>query len=169
MIYDATGAMLFDDPFEMTYEVLNEMELEVRPDGSIYSPILHGLFFFNGLLIKASTDPNNIHYAGQGEIVLDLMNNVRIANMMFGHMIQKQQAEGMPFASFIVEEKTIEATKRNEEDYKVSCLTIKYDPFNEDSTNFYRNKCLKFVHGIFLAGDTFVDLTNLDNVIDITK
>lgn len=163
MLIRPDGFMVFDDVFELTYELLNEMELEVQPNGYIYDRIHNNVYSFNGLMIKASTDPMNIHYAGQGEIAFDILHNTKMMKMMFENFIAKKQAEEMPFLSFYPDEQEIEATKKGEEDYKVSMLTVKFDTYHSISTPFYyRNPCLKFIHMIFLLEETQVDLRNFD-------
>ena len=67
--------MIFEDIFELNYEVLNEMELELRPDGTIFDNNQNKVLSFNGMIIKASIRPDQIHYAGQGEIEFDILNN----------------------------------------------------------------------------------------------
>lgn len=163
MFIKPDGAMVFDDVFELTYELLNEMELEVTPEGYIFDSIHNCMFTYMGFRIKASTNPMNIHYAGQGEVAFDILHNTKMVKMLFESIIGRKQAEGMPFISFYPEEKEVEAQKKGEEDYKVSMLTVKFDTYNSISTPcYYRNPCLKFIHMIFLLEDTPVDLTNFD-------
>lgn len=156
------GAIKFDDVFELIYELLNELELEIQPNGYIKDNTINGLYSFNGMMVKASTNPNHINYAGQGEIEFDILNNVRLMTMIFGKYLEKKQQEGMSFVAFFHEEQDVESTKRDEEDYKISRLTVKFDSFNSVTTPYYRNKCLKYIDMIFRLEETPVFLENFD-------
>ena len=152
--------MIFEDIFELNYEVLNEMELELRPDGTIFDNNQNKVLSFNGMIIKASIRPDQIHYAGQGEIEFDILNNVRLVTTLLGLSIQRHINEGMPFLSYFPEERT------EDDDSKVSNLTVKFDNTREISTQFYHNKCLKFIEMIFLLEEDKVNLMNFDSTIE---
>lgn len=148
------GAMQFEDIFELTYELLNEMELEVKDNGYIFDPIQNSVLSFNGNMIKASINPMDIKYAGQGEIVLDILGNTKLVTNLFGHFLERKQAEGMPFVSYFNEE--------SGDEIKYSALTVKFNTANSVTTPSYHNRCLKFIHMIFTLEDQLVDLSNFD-------
>lgn len=158
------GVMSFEDVFELNYEVLNELEMELRPDGTIFDNNKNQILSFNGMIIKASTRPDQIHYAGQGEIEFDILNNIRMVTVLLGLSIQRHIDEGMPFLSYFPEERTDET-----DDSKISNLTVKFDNINEICTDFYHNKCLKFIEMIFLLEEDKVDLRNFDSTIEDDK
>lgn len=154
------GFTIFDDIFELNYYLLTELELELKPNGTIFDPRKNEIFSFNGMIIKASTDPNNIHYAGQGEIEFDILGNVRLITVLFGRYLERKQEEGMPFVSFYTEETSID-------DIKYSRLCVKHDTYNTTESNYYHNKCLKFIDMIFLLDeDEQIELRNFDNIIE---
>jgi len=149
------GMMMFDDIFELNYELLNEMELEVRNDGTVFDSERNVILALNDNIIKASIRPDHINYAGQNEISMDILTNIRLVTMIFGLQLQKKMAEGMPFMSYYQEE-----TER--EDIKYTNLTVKQTNINSISSKYYHNKCLKFIEMIFLLNEQLVDLSNFD-------
>ena len=156
--------MVFQDIYELNYEVLTEMELEVKSDGTIYDSKKGTILSFNGNIIKATIDPRNIHYAGQGEIELDLLNNVRMTTTLFGHYLTKKQEEGMPFVSYFPEEKIEEI---DEGEIKYTRLTLKHDNYHSISSDYFHNKCLKFLDLIFKMEENEANLKNFDSLEDI--
>ena len=155
------GKTLFEDEFELNYYVLTELNYQLTPDGKILDNNTNEILAFNSLIIKGSVNPNQINYAGQGEIELQLLTNVRMVTMLFGRFLDyKIKNEGLPFVSQFAEEMT------DETDIKYSRLTVKHDTFNETSTEFYHNKCLKFIAMIFKLDGEEVELRNFDTTID---
>ena len=154
------GKTLFDDEFELNYYVLNELNYQLTPDGRILDNNTNEILSFSGMIIKGSVNPNQINYAGQGEIELQLLTNVRMATVLFGRFLQTKINEGMPFVSQFTDE-IIDETET-----KYSNLTIKHDTFNSTSTKYYHNKCLKFISMIFILNDEEVELGNFDTTID---
>ena len=156
----AEGKMQYEDIFELTYELLNELELTLTPDGKIYDKTTNNILSFNGMIMKASTNPNEINYPGEGEIGFDIDSNVRIATTLFGNFLQRKIDSGMPFRSYSNEEKT------DKDDNIMSNLTVKFDNDREISTDYYYNKCFKFIEMMFLLEDDHIDLHNLDKIIE---
>lgn len=149
----------FDDVYELNYELLNEMELELRPDGTIYMPSKNALLHFNGMVIKASTRPDQIHYAGQGEIMMDVLNNVRMITTFLGVELNRKQEEGMSFLSFFPDEKVVE---EGDNEVKYTNITVKQSTTCSISSPYYKNKCLAYIWTIFALNDDFVDLSRFD-------
>ena len=161
----ANGVMAFDDVFELTYELLSELEFEVKPDGSIYDPVKNTIIFFNGMKVVASIKPTEMHYPGQGEIAFDILNNVRLITVLFGEYLQRKIDNGMAFVSYYPEERVVEGVKDTDPDIKYSNITVKFDNVNEVSSPFYHNKCLKFIYMMFFLEENVVDLSNFDVVV----
>ena len=168
MIIDANQIMKFDDQFELIYELLNELEMEVKPDGSIIDSN-NNILFFNGMKVLANTNPNNIHYAGQGEITFDILSNIRLSTVLFGNYLEKKIASGMPFVSYFPDEKIIPATNVKLPDEKLFNLTVKFDNVREISSPYFHNKCLTFIWMMFALEDEPVDLYNFDTEEYLSK
>ena len=147
--------MIFDDIFELNYEILMNMEMEILPDGSIHDPEKNVILSMNNNIIKVSIKPNEIHYPGQNEISFDILENIRLTTLIFGLYLQKKIDNSMPFISYYQEE-------RENNDIKYTSLIVKQTSENFATTNYYHNKCLKFIEMIFLLEDQKVDLSNFD-------
>lgn len=158
MQYSILGEMNFDDQYELVYELLNELEYVLKHDGTIFDPFANSILSFNGMIIKASTNPNNIHYAGQGEIEFDILNNVRLVTTLFGHYLQKKEQDGVKVVSTFTEEQNSKVI----EGAKISRLTIRTDINHDISSPYYHNKCLKFIWAMFAMEDTYVNLNNFE-------
>ena len=154
------GKTLFEDEFELNYYILTELNYQLTPDGKILDNNTNEILAFSGMIIKGSVNPNQINYAGQGEIELQLLSNVRMITMLFGRFLQQKINEGMPYVSQFTEEMV------DDTDIKYSKLTVKHDTFNSTSTEYYHNKCLKFISMIFILDGEDVELRNFDNTID---
>ena len=156
------GTMIFDDKYELIYELLNELEYEVQPDGSIIDES-NNILYFNEMKVLATIDPKYPKYPGQGEIDFDILNNVRLSTVLFGRYLEKKIAAGMPFVSYYPGEMTIpNPAGKNLPDKKISNLTVKFDNTHDLSTPFFKNKCLKFIYMIFKLEEQEVDLSNMD-------
>lgn len=161
MTIDANQTMRFDDQFELTYELLNELEMEVKPDGSIIDTN-NNILFFNGMKVIANIDPHNIHYAGQGEITFDILTNIRLSTVLFGNYLEKKIVDGMPFVSYFPDEQIIPSTNMKIPDKKIFNLTVKFDNIRELASPYYHSKCLPFLWMMFALEDEPVDLNNFD-------
>lgn len=154
------GKTCFDDEYELNYYVLEELELKLLPDGKILDSNTNEILSFNGMIIKGSVSPNRINYPGQCEIALNLLGNVRMVTVLFGRFLERKMAEGLPFVSHFSDEKI------DESDIKYTKLIVKHDTYNFTETEFYHNKCLKFISMIFLLNGEDVELRNFDVTIE---
>ena len=126
MILLDNGLMMFDDIYELTYNLLNAIGLVINPNGYLYD-----------------TDSNIPCFAGQGEVVFDILNNVRLVTTMLGYVIDKEtMLNGFSSLSHYIDDEP--TTYR-------SALCIKMTDQTVKSTLYYTNKCLKYIHGIFLV------------------
>lgn len=152
------GVMEFTDIFDLTYELLNQLDMEVKSDGTVYDKTNNNILAFNGMTIKASINPNDIHYANQGvEIEFNIIGNVRLATTFFGYYIQNRiNNEGLPCISHYPTE------IQDENGIKYTSITYKFDGDHEISSEFFHNKCLAFIQLIFLLEDQPVNLKNFD-------
>ena len=159
MVFNNFGEIIFNDVFELTYELLNEMELSVESNGVAYDQTTATHLADNGNMIKFSTVPTDIKYAGQGEVAYDPLTSIKINTSLLGYYIDKRiKEEGMPFVSYFQEETV------DENDIKKSALTIKYDSINSSTTHYYYNPNLKLIELIFVISGQRVDLSNFDSI-----
>lgn len=156
MILTPNGAFVYNDIYELMYELMNIIGLSIDNSGYIYDQDTSIRIEFQGRMIKCSIDPNNPCYAGQGEVMFDILGNVRLVTTLFGYCIDKETAMNPEFSSvsqFIEDEPS---------GLKMTSMSIKMADGSTRTTDFYYNKCLKFVHAIFLIYETLVDLHNFD-------
>ena len=148
------GTIQFNDLGELIYNLLNSIGLSINASGYIYDQDTKVVIQDAGRVIKASVDPNAPCYAGQGEVVFDILGNVRLMTTLFGYAMDKASVyNGFDSVSQFIDD--IPGTKETALCIKMSDGTVKH-------SGFYVNKCLKYVAAIFLIDDTMVDLKNFD-------
>jgi len=156
------GTMQFVDQYELTYELFNDLDLEVRPDGTVYDTRGCTILAFNGMNLKANINPYNIHYAGEGEIIFEPLSNVRLVTTLFGWDLERKIKEGqITFRTFSPSEMLCD------DEIKRTNLTVKFDDNNSICTKYYHNKCLKFLEMIFILNSEQVDLSNFDIIEEL--
>lgn len=166
-------AMMFNDVYELNYNLLNEMSISVLPDGSLmYHNDETGakrLLQMAGKKILASVDPNDIHYASQLEVAFDVLNNIKLVMFLFGFHLDRKQEEGMPFLAYFPEERIdlykAKSRKLDNLEIKKTAVTVKLNSAESITSEYYHNRCLKFIDMIFRLDEELVDLSNFD-IID---
>lgn len=153
------GSMMFNDVGELTYNVLMAIGLDIKNeyvfDQDNGEPIM-----FQGKMIKASVDSNNPCYAGQNDVTFDILTNVRLVTTLLGYCIDKETAlNGFSCLSHFIEESQDEDPAN-----RSTALSIKMSDYSTKTTKYYYNKCLKYIHAIFLVYDDNVDLSNFDSI-----
>ena len=89
------GKFVYDTVEELTYALLNVMDLSTRPDGTVIDKSINPqgtVIMDSDKILKANIDPNNIHYAGESDVLLDPLVNLHLLNNLFGLF-----AEGIPY------------------------------------------------------------------------
>jgi hypothetical protein len=155
MVFLSNGVMQFDDVYDLIYNLLNTIGLSIDNNGYIYDQESKVHIQIHGCKLKASVDPRIPCYAGQGEVVFDILNNIRLVTTMLGYCIDKETAlNGFRCISQFPEEIP---------ESRMTAMTLKMADQTNRTTLFYNNKCLKFIHAMFLVYDENVDLTNFDS------
>ena len=150
------GALFFDNLGELTYNLLNTIGLSINSSGYVYDQDTKIVIQDAGRVIKASVDDNLPCYAGQGEVVLDVLGNIRLMTTLFGYAMDKATAYN-EFSSISQYIEDLPGTKS-------TALCIKMTDGSVRQSRFYNNKCLKYVDAIFAIDDTMVDLSNFDSL-----
>ncbi len=144
------GTMQFDNVYDLTYNLINTIGLTIK-NGHLYDQDTNLPISFQGRRLKASVDPNIPCYAGQGEVMFDIINNIRLVTTMLGYVADKATAMGeFGFMSYYTEGDDM------------TNITFKLNDYSTISTLFYQNKCLKFVHAMFIIYGEKVNLRNFD-------
>lgn len=154
--------VMFDDAYELTYNIMNSIGIEVYPDGSLYDPDRDTTISYEGKMMKATINPLDIKYAGQGECIFEPLTNVRQVTTLMGYMIDKKvEMEEMTFQTWYQEEMEDPITG-----WRYSNITIKTESGEHITSHYYYNKCLKFIEMIFILGEQDVNLLNFDPIED---
>ncbi|MCM1215950.1 MAG: hypothetical protein NC548_15695 [Lachnospiraceae bacterium] len=151
------GSTMFDDIYDLTYNLLNSIGISIDNTCYLYDQDTSTHIDFQGRHLKCSVNPNIPCFAGQGEVVFDLM-NVRQMATMLGYAITKEEAQNPQFK--VVSHYISEFPN----DKKCTAINLKMMNGDLKSTNFYYNKCLKFIAAIFLVYDEVVNLSNFDSI-----
>lgn len=154
--YLSAGIRVFSDIYDLTYNLLNTLDLSIDNNGVIIKREDRQPLLYHGCRLKATTNPNIPCYAGQGEAMFDILNNIRLVTTLLGAVITKEANEG----GFVCLSHWIEDIK----DTKLTAISIKDIQYNVITTRYYNNKCLKFVDAMFLICGEAVDLSNFDYV-----
>lgn len=162
MIPSPNGPMFqFDNQEELTYHFLNCMGLSVRPNGVIIDTELNSAggagITFGGKTLKANIKPNDIHYAGEGELVIDILNGYKIVNTLLGLFLDKKKNfDGLETVSYFSND------GMDAEGNKMSSTSVKFINGEIYTSEMYYNKCLSLIDVIFQIGEENVFLKNFD-------
>lgn len=153
----------YDTVEELTYNLLNTMGLSTRPDGVVIDTELNTLggveVKISGKLLKATIDQKRIMYAGEGELMLDILSNYKILSELLGLFLdKKKEFEDVETLSFY----PIETVDQNE--IPISNMNVKFSNNEIYESDYFHNRCLSLVHMIFIIGDINVDLHNFDTL-----
>ncbi len=169
MHYVGNGVQVLDCVEEITYNFLNAIELSVLPTGEVVdfttmAPNIMGQIAPTsvqcaGKILKATVDPNDIKYAGENEVMLDTLGNIKQINFLFGVFLDKLQREqGEQLLSFYNLDS--EDAKGN----RMISMNAKFADREVNSRYFY-NKCLATIDLVFILSDYDIDLSNF-NVLE---
>lgn len=154
------GKFMYNTIPELTYALLNEMELSTAPDGTIVDKTINDngtVIMISDKKLKANTDDRNIKYAGDGDIMLDPLSNLHILNTLLGLYLDKLRVfEGVEITSFFPEEAP------GEDNQNMCGYTLKYQDGVSVSSEFYYNRCLGLIELVFLISGDDVYVRNFD-------
>ena len=154
---------VYDNVEELTYNFLNSMGLSVKPDGIVIDTEMNSsggtAIKISGKSLKASTDINNIRYAGEGEVMLELLTNYKILNDLLGYFLDKIRIfDGIEALSFFPED------AEDKDGNRIGRLTVRFANNTQVSSDYYYNKCLSIIDIIFKLGEENVDIHNFDSI-----
>ena len=153
----------YDNVEELTYNFLNCMGLSVTPNGSVIDTELNTdggtLIKLSGKILKANTNPMNIHYAGEGEIMLEILTNYKTLNSLLGLFLDKKKLfDEIETLSFFPEDAVDVNGNR------ISKLSVRFADNSQVSSDYYYNRCLTIVDLIFKLGEENVNIHNFDSI-----
>lgn len=153
------GKMIFNDIYEMYYNLFLELGLAVNENGYLYDIDNNIVLKFKDKYIKAAMTRVPV-YPGAFDIVFDPSQNYMLMVYMMGYYIDKEvnNENKIGFiAQYIDEDKSTED--------KLQRVVVKTRNGNICS-RYYHNIFLAYIDIIFiLSGNTSLDLSNFDIVI----
>lgn len=159
--YEFGFTKVFDSIEELNYNLLNALEFSVLPNGMIISPLAKQPIQFGGKVIIASIDQNNIHYAGEGEIVFDVIKNLKMVVTLFGLYLDKMRVlDDRDILSYYMDE------QHDENQINHVNITVQFIDNSRISSNYYINKCLPYVDLMFKLAEEDVSITNFDITVE---
>ena len=168
MQFTQEGKFMYEDEYELTYNLLNALSMSVRPDGSIIDTEISGAgtntariigtpITFSGKILKANIDRNNIHYAGEGEVMLDVLTNNKMLDRLLGLFLDKLRVfDSKEVLSYFSNE------IKDDNDVKTFNVNVKFENGEEYNSAYYLNKCLPIIDLIFQMSEENVDLSNFN-------
>ena len=150
------GKMIFDDIYEMYFQLFAEIGLGINQNQYLYDQDSMIVLKYKDKYIKATVTPQEI-YAGRTDIVFDPSKNYNLMTTLFGYFIDKESStEGkIKYASQYIEDDPSKTKQR---------LVVK--TANGDIvSSFYFNIYLAYIECIFILSGYNVDLANFDFIM----
>lgn len=161
------GVIQFDDTYELTYNLFNEIGLSINQKGYVYDQDTGIELKYKDKYIKATFNIQPI-YAGKNDIIFDPAHNFNLMVTLFGYYIDKCSANGeINFRSQYIED----MDNQKIDNHKVidgktkQRVVVQLVDGRKIPSAFYTNLYLGFVDCIFKLSNVMVDLSNLDNEI----
>lgn len=151
MNFTGNGFVIFDDIYEMYYNLFTTIGLAVNQNQYLYDQDNGNIIRFKDKYIKATVQPVTI-YAGRNDILFEPARNYQLIIALLGYYIDKNAEEIGFIAQYIDEDKVMEKQRL--------CIKTKKGLVQ---SHFYKNIYLGYIECIFiLSGDYMVDLSNFD-------
>lgn len=167
MYFIGMGTSVLENVEELTYNFLNAIELSVLPTGEVVdfttmAPNRFGQMApteikFGGKTLKATIDPDKIQYAGENEVMLDVLNNIKQVTNLLGVLLNKIQANGENLLSFYNSDSEDDAGN------KITSMVAKFSD-REVQSKFFYNKCLAVIDLTFELSEEDIDLSNFNTI-----
>ena len=149
MVITANGKMMYDDIFELYYNLFAEIGLGINSNQYLYDQDTMIELKYKDKYIKATVRPIEL-YSGMNDIVFD-HTNYHLMATLFGYYLDKNSGR-IPYISHYFEEDSSKEKTR---------LIVKTG--NGDIiTQFYYTSCLPYIEALFSLSDNQVDLSNFD-------
>ena len=150
------GKMMFENIFEMYYNLFNEIGLSINDQNYLYDQDTGLVLKYKDKFIKATVNPTPI-YAGRNDVIFDPAKNYNLMTSIFGYYIDKESHN--PECNFkFVAQYIDDNDARDKQRFVVR--TKKTDIFSE----FYYNVYLAYIEMIFILSGYNVDLSNFDMI-----
>ena len=163
-MYRDFNVIVYETPEEMTFGLLKAIGVEVKPDGSLFDTEIRVPLQFDGKTIKVTIDPNNVHYAGESEIMFEPLKNLKMTSTVLGLVLDKLRVqEGRETLSFFTEDRF------DDNGYKQTRMILKLVNEPDLVSDWYFNKCLAYDQIMFNLAETDVGLHFVDYSLEDLK
>lgn len=164
MTFNNLGEMVFDDVYELYYNLFNAIGLSINVEGRLYDQDSIQELLYNNHFIKATTY-NAPVYAGKNDVIFDPYKNYNIMVMLFGYWLDKEtQFNGMNIgylSQYIEDNKDPDDPKQR---FVLKTVNGEY------ASKWYYNLWLGYAEIIIAISDNVaLDLSKLDIIMDEVK
>lgn len=160
MNFSQPGVFVYNDVYQLTYDLLNAMGMAVRPNGIVIDTEAgNSIVQFSGKCIKATINPYDIKYATIDEIAFEPLTNSKLLVSFLGRVLDKY-ADEMNHTIEAISYFQDEIVDENKN--KKVRMCVKWTNNTITSSNYYYNKCLALIELIFIIGEINVNLNNFD-------
>ena len=162
MRFNNLGETVFDDVYELYYNLFNAIGLSINYDSKLYDQDSCKELLYNNHFIKAATTPIAI-YAGKNDVIFDPYKNYNIMVMLFVYWLDKEAAMNDMNIGYLSQ--YIEDNKDTEDQKQRFVLKTNK---GEYISKWYYNLWLGYAEIILAISDNIaLDLSNLDIKMEI--
>lgn len=157
MIYLPNGTVIFDNIFDMYYDMFSEIGLGINSQQYLYDQDTQTVIQFKEKYIKASINGQPV-YAGRNDIVFEPAKNYTLMTRLFEYYLDKCQNsdDGDQLQGYIAHYIDDDAAKERQR------VVVKTVGRGEISSQFYFNIYLAYIDCLFKIAGYNADLSNFD-------
>ena len=161
MQFNRLGETVYDDVYELYYNMFNAIGLSVNSENKLYDQDTQTFLLYNNHFIKANIN-NSAVYAGKNDVLFDPYHNYNIMVTLFGTWLDKEinfYGNNIQYISqYIDDDKDPEDPKQR---FVLKTASGEY------RSKWYHNLWLGYAEIIMAISDNIaVDLSNLDIVFE---
>lgn len=157
MIYLPNGTVVFDNIFDMYYDMFSEIGLGINSQQYLYDQDTQIVIQFKEKYIKASINGQPV-YAGRNDIVFEPAKNYTLMTRLFEYYLDKCQNsdDGDQLQGYIAHYIDDDEAKEKQR------VVVKTAGRGEISSQFYFNVYLAYIDCLFKIAGYNADLSNFD-------
>ena len=157
MIYLPNGTVIFDNIFDMYYDMFSEIGLGINSQQYLYDQDTQIVIQFKEKYIKASINGQPV-YAGRNDIVFEPAKNYTLMTRLFEYYLDKCQNsdDGDQLHGYIAHYIDDDEAKEKQR------VVVKTAGRGEISSQFYFNVYLAYIDCLFKIAGYNTDLSNFD-------
>lgn len=154
----ANGKTMYDDIYELYYNLFNEIGLSINSDNYLYDQDTMEILKYKEKFIKAFVDSTSV-YAGKYDVIFNPAKYYKIMVAIFGYYIDKESknlnGDTIGYITQFLEENETRDKQR---------LVVRTSIRGDIISDYYYNLFLGYIDCIFKLAGEDVDLSNFDIV-----